>query len=92
MEINIYSLLGIALIGAAGVAGIVQTIEATVNPIGKIIAGILAIMITLVVFLILLDSWMFQLWGITETLYTFPGTLALIIGGVCGYFMTTSHR
>lgn len=92
METNILNLAGIVLIGMVCVAMTVQTIEGTPNRIGKIIAGIFCVGLIFFLYIFVLDSPIFQYWGIHETLASFSGLVALVVGGFCGYFLSTSHK
>jgi hypothetical protein len=89
---NIIHLGLIALFSMSSVSGIVRSIQSTTNYLGKIIVALITIIITVGVWIFLLDSPLIQYTGFDESLYSFPGTLALAVGGCCGYFVSTSHK
>lgn len=92
MEMNIIHLGLIALFSMASVSGIVRSVQVTTNYIGKIIVAAISIIMTFGVWIFLLDSPLVQYSGFDESLYSFPGTLALAVGVFCGYFTSTSHK
>jgi uncharacterized membrane protein YdbT with pleckstrin-like domain len=92
VEMNIIHLGLIALFSMSLVSGMVASIQSTRNYIGKIIVAVILIIITFGAWILISDSWIFQYTDFDESLYSFPGTLALAVGGCCGYFVSTSHK